>query len=376
MEDTPPTAMSSSGSGSAEAILIPSLPNDVSVNILARVPRCYHPTLCLVSKPFRALLSSPLYYTTRSLLRSAEPFLHLSIRTPAATAAVQRWFALHHTKTAPVLVPLPPTPSCLVGSSFAALGPKIYVIGGSIKDVPSPHVWALDCRFGTWEKAPSMSASREFSAAGVVDGRIYVVGGCVADTWTRSRNWAEVYDPDSRAWKAVDSAGSGELMLREKWMHGSAVMGGRLYAMADRNGVVYEPGTGRWGCVETELDLGWRGRACVVGGVLYCYDYLGKIRGFDEVGLAWRELKGVEKELPSFLSGATMATVGGKLVVVWEGKGKGKEKGKEMELWCAEIEVEKKGEGELELWGKVEWCRVIHTLPGGSSVVHCLEVTL
>ncbi|KAG6767247.1 hypothetical protein POTOM_028441 [Populus tomentosa] len=213
-----------------------------------------------------------------------------------------------------------------------------------------------------------MRISREFAAAGVVDGRIYVIGGCVVDTWAKSRNWAEVFDPKTERWDSVDS-GKDDL-LREKWMHGSAVVNKRIYVMADRNGVVYEPKTKKWESVESELDLGWRGRACVVNGILYCYDYVGNIRGFDVRNGAWKELRGVEKELPRFLCGATMANVGGKLVVVWERKGNVKE----MEVWCAEIEVEENGEGELR--GRVEWCDVVHKVPIGSSIVHCLAVSI
>ncbi|PNT27750.1 hypothetical protein POPTR_007G081100v4 [Populus trichocarpa] len=347
-------------------ILIPSLPNDIALNILARIPRSYHPRLTLVSKPFRSILSSPLLYTTRSLLNTSQHFLYLSLRIPTTTSL--QWFTLYPDQTKNSLIPLTPAPSPLVGSAFAAVGPKIYVIGGSINDIPSPHVWALDCRSHTWEAVPSMRISREFAAAGVVDGRIYVIGGCVVDTWAKSRNWAEVFDPKTERWDSVDS-GKDDL-LREKWMHGSAVVNERIYVMADRNGVVYEPKTKRWESVESELDLGWRGRACVVNGILYCYDYVGNIRGFDVRNGAWKELRGVEKELPRFLCGATMANVGGKLVVVWERKGNVKE----MEVWCAEIEVEENGEGELR--GRVEWCDVVHKVPIGSSIVHCLAVSM
>ncbi|KDP35244.1 hypothetical protein JCGZ_09403 [Jatropha curcas] len=369
--------MSATTSASQEPapILIPSLPNDIALNILARLPRSHHPLLSLVSKPFRSVFSSALFYTTRSLLLCSQPFLYVSIRIP--TTSSLHWFTLFQNSPNPrkppnFLVPLPPTPSPLLGSALVAVGPKIYVIGGCLKDIPSSHVWTLDCRFHSWESFPNMSISREFAAAGVVDGKIYVIGGCVVDTWARSKNWAEVFDPKIRTWESVDS--SRENILREKWMHASAVVDGRFYAMADRNGVVYEPATKKWESVGGELDLGWRGRACVVDGVLYCYNFLGKIRGFDMKKGFWKELRGVEKELPRFLAGATMANVGGMLMVVWEKTGNGNGNGKEMEIWCAEIEVEKNVKEEL--WGKVKWCDVVHKVPIGSSIVHCLAVTL
>lgn len=54
-------------------------------------------------------------------------------------------------------------------------------------------------------------------------------------------------------------------------MHASCVIDGKIYAMADRGGVVYNPVAGEWASgVPKRIDLGWRGRAAVVDGVLYC----------------------------------------------------------------------------------------------------------
>ncbi|XP_061372589.1 F-box/kelch-repeat protein SKIP6 [Gastrolobium bilobum] len=360
--------MSSSSSSEATTVnynLIPSLPDDVALNCLARLPRHHHPTLSLVSKPIRNILSSPLFFNTRSLLQSTQHLLYLSLHSRAPTL---QWFTLHHNPNLNLnlLVPIPPIPSPAIGSAYAVLGHTIYVIGGSINDIPSPHVWLLDCRFHRWLPGPAMRVGREFAAAGVVDGKIYVIGGCVADTWARSANWAEVLDPAVGRWERVASP----VDVREKWMHASAVVENKVFAMADRGGIVFDPRSGAWESVGTELDLGWRGRACVVDGILYCYDYLGKIKGFDVKGGVWKELKGLEKGLPRFLCGATMADFGGKLVVVWECQGSGKE----MEIWCAEIVVNKNIDGEL--WGEVGWFDKVLSVPKGSSIVHCSSVSL
>ena len=211
-----------------------------------------------------------------------------------------------------------------------------------------------------------MRVGREFSAAGVVGGRIYVMGGCLVDTWAKSTNWAEVFDPVVGNWATVASP----IEVRGKWMHASAVVKDKVYAMADRGGVVFDPKEKVWGSVETELDMGWRGRAATVNDVLYCYDYLGKITGFDVEDGLWKEVKGIEKGLPRFLCGATMTNVDGKLVVIWEGTGNGKE----MEILCAEIEVWKESDGEIR--GSIVWSDMILVVPCGSSIVHCLAVVL
>ncbi|KAK4264851.1 hypothetical protein QN277_025974 [Acacia crassicarpa] len=353
--------------------LIPSLPDDVAVNCLARVPRSQHLSLSLVSKSIHSLVSSSLFFNVRSLLHCTQHVLYLTLRSHGPSGSLQ-WFSLHqnilnHSHTN-LLVPIPPMPSPSVGSAYAVLGHNIYVIGGFINDVPSPHVWILDCRFNKWRPGPNMRVGREFAAAGVADGKIYVIGGCVADTWARSTNWAEVFDPETGRWDTVPSL----VEVRDKWMHASAVIDGKVYAMADRGGVVYDTRNKVWESVGCELDLGWRGRACVVDGVLYCYDYLGNIKGFDVKKGVWKELRlrGLEKDtkgLPKFLCGATMADVGGKLLVAWE-----EGSGKEIQICCAEIEVTKNDEGEL--WGKIAWSDKVLSAKKGSSIVHCSAVPL
>lgn len=355
------------------AQLIPLLSEDVALSCLARVPRCHYPILSLVSKTFRSLPTSPLLYATRALVGATENILYVAIRIPPESGAC--WFTLLHrtlsnSTNSKMLVPIPSCPSpSLVGSAYVVVDSEIYVIGGSIRDVPSSSVWVLDCRFHTWRRVSNMRVGREFAAAGVIDGKIYVIGGCVVDNWARSINWAEMFDIKTQTWEPVASPG---MEVREKWMHASAVMEGKVYAMADRNGVVYEPKEKKWEMPEKRLDLGWRGRACVIENILYCYDYLGKIRGYDPKERIWRELKGVES-LPKFLCGATMANRGGKLTVLWEGKA-GSGGSRRMEIWCAEIDVGRRGE--REIWGKIEWSGTVLTVPNESAIVNCLAATV
>ncbi|KAL0396121.1 UNVERIFIED_CONTAM: F-box/kelch-repeat protein SKIP6 [Sesamum calycinum] len=252
--------------------LIPNLPDDISLQILARVPRFHHPFLSLVSKSWRYTVNSPEFFHTRSLLRTAQSSLYLSLRIDSSF----HWYAEQNPQNSKrSLIVLPSIPQHPVGSSILALGPKIYVIGGSINDIPSNNVWG---------------------------------------------------------------------------------------------GVVYDVGCGEWGSVPKRLDLGWRGRAAVVDKVLYCYDYLGKIRGYDVEEDVWKELRGVDKGLPKFLCSSTMVNLDGKLCVVWEGKGNGKE----VDIMCAEIDVKRDVDGGLR--GTILRLDVILVVPKGASISHCLAV--
>ncbi|KAL8260693.1 hypothetical protein R6Q59_028646 [Mikania micrantha] len=348
--------------------LIPNLPDDVAIQCIARVPRPYHPTLSLVSKLWRSTIRSPHFFTTRSYLRSTQHSLYLNIRHNTSF----KWY--YHPNPNPKdgssLFPHPPIPIQPVGPAYAVLGPKIYLIGGSINDIPLNSVWVLDCRVNRWEIGPKMRVGREFAAAATVGGKIYVMGGCLVDNRARSVNWAEVFDPVVGVWRPVES---GLVEAKDKWMHACAVIDGRIYAMADRGGVVYDVVRMEWGRVPKRLDMGWRGRAVCIDGVLYCYDYLGKIRGYDAVKDVWKELRGVDKGLPKFLCGATMVDLDGRLCVVWECKESGGD-GRVMDVMCAEIVVCKDEDGGLS--GSVLWIDVILSVPVGSSILHCMAVAL
>ncbi|KAL0449111.1 UNVERIFIED_CONTAM: F-box/kelch-repeat protein SKIP6 [Sesamum latifolium] len=316
--------------------LIPNLPDDISLQILARVPRFHHPFLSLVSKSWRYTVNSPEFFHTRSLIRTAQSSLYLSLRIDSSF----HWYAEQNPQNCKrSLIVLPSIPQNPVGSSILALGPKIYVIGGSINDIPSNNVWAFDCRFNKWEMGPKMRVAREFSAAAECDGKIYVIGGCNVDNWTRSINWAEVFDLKTGVWAAIPSA----IELRDKWMHASAMIGSKFYAMADRGGVVYDVG-------------------CGSGGVCL------RDSGYDVEEDVWKELRGVDKGLPKFLCSSTMVNLDGKLCVVWEGKGNGKE----VDIMCAEIEVKRDVDGGLS--GTILRLDVILVVPKGASISHCLAV--
>ncbi|KAK1309436.1 F-box/kelch-repeat protein SKIP6 [Acorus calamus] len=223
-------------------------------------------------------------------------------------------------------IPSAPSPTA-IGSASAVLAPLVYLLGGSVNGIPQPTVSILDPRLSRWSPGPRLSVGREFAAAGVVNGRLHVIGGCLP--WSPS--WAESLH--GSGWAPVPSP----VEVREKWMHGSAVVDGRILVVADRDGLEFDPRNGgRWSAVSTVLDMGWRGKAAVVDGVIYSYDFLRKIKGYDRGADVWRPVEGIDAELPRFLCGATLANVGGRLFVVWEGGSGG---GKHLEIACAEIEV-------------------------------------
>ncbi|CAN6859335.1 unnamed protein product, partial [Brassica oleracea] len=56
----------------------------------------------------------------------------------------------------------------------------------------------------TWREPPKMKVARKNPVAGIVDGKIYVMGGCKAD---ETKNWAEVFNPNTQTWESLPDPG-------------------------------------------------------------------------------------------------------------------------------------------------------------------------
>ncbi|KAL0889401.1 hypothetical protein Bca101_013384 [Brassica carinata] len=360
----------------------PSLPDDLVVSCLARVSRLQYPTLSLVSKSFRSLLPSPHLYETRSSLDRTESCLYVCIRFSDETNP--RWFTLcqkpDHTTTnktqkktkksssvyALAAIPFPHSPPAH-WSGLVAVGSNIYNIGGS-EAPPLSTVSILDCRSHTWREAPSMLIERYDPAASVVDGKIYVAGGCEE---CDNSSWMEVFDPKTQTWELVPSRGPEICGCK---IFKSAVVDGKLYMFGTQNGLVYKPREeGRWERVGWEMDLGWPWFSySVIHNVLFCYS--DGFKWYDTEARVWRHVKGL-KGLPKFASYGCvkLADYGGKMAVLWDKYLPSSGYKKKM-IWCAVIALERPNSEEI--WGKVEWLDAVLTVPDRYRFVCALVATV
>jgi len=138
-----------------------------------------------------------------------------------------------------VLAPMPTRR----GSPVAAVvGDKIYVIGGATLPVGStetavhparPHlsvgsVEEYDPAANTWRPRTSMPTARNHATAGVVNGKIYVIGGRVGTAFITSGSSnidvVEEYDPATDAWGAPRAR-----MPSARSAMASGVYNGRIY---------------------------------------------------------------------------------------------------------------------------------------------------
>ena len=88
------------------------------------------------------------------------------------------------------------------GLGLAAVGGKVYAIGGWTGSSTLKSVEAYDPQLGSWALVASMSVKRCDHASVVLDGKIYAMGGQAAGG---SLGTVEAYDPQADSWQQVAS---------------------------------------------------------------------------------------------------------------------------------------------------------------------------
>ncbi|CAA7020551.1 unnamed protein product [Microthlaspi erraticum] len=237
-----------------------SLPDVILVNCLARVPRSYYPKLCLVCKTFRSLILSTKYKLSvaRFHLKTQEDVLHVCLQLP--TQALPSWFSLwirpDQTLTNHIgkkkkstrntlLVPTPCSYIPCVPKFIVSVGSECY--GISQRNDPSSALWIrnqeTNREIRLWRECPNMRVARRRAVAGVVDGKIYVMGGCEEN---ETVNWAEVFDPKTQTWESLPDPGAEARLSSIKTVE---VFGRKLYVRTrsnEKKDYVYDPRTNQW----------------------------------------------------------------------------------------------------------------------------------
>jgi N-acetylneuraminic acid mutarotase len=130
----------------------------------------------------------------------------------------------------------------------AVINGKIYMTGGCT-GYKSYHgwTWMYDPATNTWTEKASMPVATWAGNTGVIGNKLYVLSSCAGqeDCGTSTDLFFGSYNPGTNAWSSLPlpPSGSGHLF------GGSAVIGGKFYAAGgDNNGLVevYDPATSRW----------------------------------------------------------------------------------------------------------------------------------
>ncbi|KAG2260757.1 hypothetical protein Bca52824_080051 [Brassica carinata] len=336
--------------------LIPSLPEDIIINILARVERCYYPKLSLVSKRFRSLVTSHEIYERRSSLGCTEHSLYVVLYN-RETGKGELHILRRNANGSHRLVLIPGLPDMPAHGSFVAVGSRMYVFGRL------NSVISIDCRSHTVHLLPSMNVSMSDPFADIIDGKIYVTGYCN----NTMKMVMTVFNTETQMWepKKTMPETMGGLNM---WPDGCVVMAGKMYTRDNINSFVfgYDPKESKWEMDNMLNMFRWRD-ACVVDDVLYYYDWGGKVRAYDPKESSWVVVNGLEKLVAEarFSDRFYTGSYSGKLALFfWNLHGT-------RVIRCAEISLERR-QGK-EIWGKVEWCDDV-LLGGRFKVMKTLDV--
>nr|KYP61127.1 F-box/kelch-repeat protein At1g22040 family [Cajanus cajan] len=327
----------SSTSCEDNARLIPPLPDEISIQILARVPRIYYLNLKLVCRAWKATLVSSELFCVRKELGTMEEWLYLLTKVKDDKLL---WYALDPLSRRWQRLPPMPKVGFEDETKKGAVDGCIYALGGFSRASAMKSVWQYDPIKNSWTEASPMSVGRAYSKTGILNNKLYVVGGV-----TRGRGGlsplqsAEVYDPHTGMWSQLPSMPFARAQvlptafladLLKPIATGMASYRGRLFVpqslycwpfFVDVGGEVYDPNKNSWLEMPMGMGEGWPARqagtklSVTVNDDLYALDPSNsldsaKIKVYDYEGDTWKVAAGdvpihdfTDSESPYLLAG-------------------------------------------------------------------------
>ncbi|XP_058787679.1 F-box/kelch-repeat protein At1g22040 [Vicia villosa] len=340
--------------------LFPNLPDEVSIQIIARVPRICYFSVRLVSRKWKSTIMSSELYKIRKELGSTEEWLYMLVkvgenkllwhavdprsriwqRLPTMPSVVDEeesrkgsssrlwmWNMVEGMRIAEVIRgffgqkdSFDEMPFC--GCAIGAVGGCLYVLGGFSKASTMRCVWRFDPIQNTWSEVTSMSTGRAYCKTGILNNKLYVVGGVSqGSAGLLPLQSAEVFDPSTGTWSDVPSMPFSRAqvlpnafladMLKPIATGLTPYMGRlcvpqSLYSwpfFVDVGGEIYDPETNSWIEMPTGMGEGWPARqagtklSVVVDGELYAFDPSntmdsGRIKVYDQREDAWKVVIG------------------------------------------------------------------------------------
>ncbi|RID42860.1 hypothetical protein BRARA_J02717 [Brassica rapa] len=333
-----------------------SLPDVIILHCLARISKSYYPKLSLVSKTFRSLILSTELVHARFHHKTQEPFFSICLQLPDRPRP--SWFTLwvQPEKKKATFVQVP-------SSSYAPQVPLLVLAVGS--DVyalrqgypPSQAMFVRNRENILWSNAPNMTVARVNPAACVLDGKIYVVGGCCKAAVKSC--WGEVFDTKTRTWETLPDPGD-ELRF-SSMIKKLEIIRGKVYVTSNEGegDSVYDPKTRTWKAIGKRLEGDSR---CWVGSLHYSCRRE-SCMWYDKECKEWKHVKGLSSFNKSCRRGGLIETVRfcGKLLILWDKFAPLRGDCEEKTICCALVAFEKRKNGHV--WGKVEWSSPVLTVP-------------
>lgn len=366
--------------------LIPSLPDEISLQILARLPRIYYLNVKLVSRAWKAAITSSELFSFRKELGTTEEWLYILTKVeddklswhaldPLARrwqrlppmpsiifedesrrglAAIRMWNVLGSTiKIADVIRGWLGKKDALdrmgfCGCSIGAVDGCLYVLGGFSRALAMRNVWRYDPVLNAWSEVTSMSVGRAYSKTGILNNKLYAVGGVTRGPGGLTPlQSAEVFDPCTGLWSEIPRMPFSKAQvlptafladLLKPIATGMTPYRGRLFVpqslyfwpfFVDVGGEVYDPDVNSWVEMPVGMGEGWPVRqagtklSVTVEGELYALDPSGaldsaRIKVYDYHDDTWKVVVG-DVPLPNFTDSESpylLAGLLGKLHVI------------------------------------------------------------
>ncbi|XP_077213055.1 F-box/kelch-repeat protein At1g15670-like [Tasmannia lanceolata] len=258
--------------------LIPTLPEEIGMECLVRLPYTCHPTARRVSRTWKKVIDGGDFYDQRKksgntqmvacLVQSLPSDISSDGLKPVGPPAYGISVFDMGRGEWERLKPIPKYPKGLpLFCQVVGIGRKLVVIGGWDPSSWEPicHVYVYDFTTREWAQGKDMPGPRSFFAAGAIDGRILIAGG--HDESKNALRSAFAYSVERDEWEEMDTMGE------ERDECEGVVIGGQFWVVSgystDRQGnfsgsaEVFDPATGRWRNVERCWDYGRCPRACV-----------------------------------------------------------------------------------------------------------------
>ncbi|KAK3153540.1 hypothetical protein QOZ80_2BG0176780 [Eleusine coracana subsp. coracana] len=315
--------------------LIPGLPDEISLQILARMPRMRYLKAKLVSRSWKAAITGTDLYRLRKELGVDEEWLYIMTKVDDQSLL---WHAFDPVSNQWQRLPLMPgishggeckrgvtglrlgdlvsvgirisdvirgwlghkdlidrIPFC--GCAVGAVDGCIYVLGGFSRSSTMKCVWRYDPFVNSWLEVSSMSTGRAFCKTSLLNNKLYVVGGI-----SKGKNGltplqsAEVFDPRTGVWAEVPDMTFSKVQalptvflaeLLRPIATGMTSYRGKLHVpqtlyswpfFVDVGGEIYDPETNSWAEMPVGMGEGWPARqagtklSAIVDGELYALE--------------------------------------------------------------------------------------------------------
>jgi N-acetylneuraminic acid mutarotase len=217
-----------------------------------------------------------------------------------------------------------PAPTKRYSHASAALGGKLYVVGGHSQNYEPGRLATVemyDPATDRWQARASMGVPHHEPALVAFDGKLYVFGGEDGPNYLSA---AERYDPAANRWTRIAE------MPRKRKGGYAAVVGDRIYlfgGISGNDGImieaidVYDPRADRWSTASAKMpNSRWMGTASTIGAVIVIAGgarrggatYVREVEAFDPNAGSWSTLT----SLPADRGNHAAAVVGNRVYLI------------------------------------------------------------